>query len=166
VSAAAERLTAEVLRNLGGHAPDVGRRIIQCAACDRVLAWRGEVIARERGWGSKWVDVGGRLCRTWACRDCYVPPAPPDPPEATLPGYLLQLLRGLGTGRHAGAAGEDLAREQLALMRQLEPARFSGCIAELETEIAAMGPGRRRGWAAWARALRRPPKASRARSAA
>lgn len=166
MSAAAERIAAEVIRNLGGHAPDVGRRIIQCVECDRVLAWRGEEIARERGWGSRWVDVGGQLRRTWACRDCYIPPAPPDPPEPTLPGYLLALLRGHGTGRHAGAAGEALAREQLALMRLQDPGRLEGCLAELEAEIAAMKPGRRQAWAAWARALRRPPKASRARSAA
>jgi hypothetical protein len=143
----------------GGHAPDVGRRIIQCVECDRVLAWRGEEIARERGWGSRWIDGGEGLRRVWACRDCY---RPPDPPEPTLPGYLLELMRGLGQGRYAGAAGEQLAREQLSLMQGLEPARFAGCLAELEAEIATMAPAKRRGWAAWARALRRPPKRARA----
>lgn len=126
------------------HSPDAGRRVLQCSICERVLAYRGDDVARARGWGSRWVDVDGELRRTWACRTCYVPPAPPAPPALTVPGYLAQLLAGLGGPRYRGAAGEALAREQVELLAAEQPERWAAVAGEL---AALLSPAMRARWA-------------------
>lgn len=69
--------------NTGHHDPDEGRRVLQCARCDRTRAWTGREDAIVAGWGSRWENEQ----RVWECPEHFTPapPVEPGPPNLALP---------------------------------------------------------------------------------